>query len=186
MLKIKIFTVFVVVAVFAVFGSPLKIFAQTVPGCTATTKFSATTGKPCLSTATTVVTASPTSPSQQADTAQGAKLVAAVKAMIARMQAAGQKVPSALRLVAGDYRGLFTKTLTIGSNDAEVKLLQQFLNWYGFSIAKTGTGSNGKETTYFGPATAAALAKFQTANGVKPANGVLGSGTRTVIESLSK
>ena len=42
-----------------------------------------------------------------------------------------------------------------------MKALQQFLNAQGFTIAKTGPGSLGQETSLFGPATKAALIKFQ-------------------------
>jgi peptidoglycan hydrolase-like protein with peptidoglycan-binding domain len=47
---------------------------------------------------------------------------------------------------------------------ADVKRLQVFLNAQGFIVAKKGAGSPGHETTYFGPATKAALMKFQMAH----------------------
>lgn len=172
------------------FGTSQKILAQTIPGCTSSTKFSPMTGQPCAGTASAAVTSGASidmsSLAAQANSAQGAKLIDAVKAMVARMKASGQTIPSALKLIAGDYRGMFTKTLTVGTNDAQVKLLQQFLNWYGFEIAKTGAGSVGGETTYFGPATSKALAKFQAASGISPASGLFGPMTRAYVESLSK
>ena len=78
----------------------------------------------------------------------------------------------------------FTKKLTLGMKDPEVKELQEYLNKSGFLVAKTGAGSVRNETTYFGTATRAALIKFQKAHSIVPANGVLSSKTRKYIESL--
>jgi peptidoglycan hydrolase-like protein with peptidoglycan-binding domain len=58
--------------------------------------------------------------------------------------------------------------------------MQKFLNASGFVIAKTGAGSPGKETTYFGSATKAALIKFQKAKKISPASGFFGPMTRAV------
>jgi hypothetical protein len=60
-----------------------------------------------------------------------------------------------------------------GSKGKEVKVLQEYLNDNGFKIAKTGPGSPGKETEIFGPATDAAVKKWQRANGLK-ADGIVG------------
>ncbi len=60
-----------------------------------------------------------------------------------------------------------------GSKGKNVKALQEFLNQNGFVIAKTGPGSPGKETENFGPATDAAVKKWQKANGIK-GDGVVG------------
>lgn len=78
---------------------------------------------------------------------------------------------------------IFTKALKFGMIDAEVKLLQQYLNAHNFPIAMTGVGSTGKETTYFGPATKAALIKFQTAHNISPAIGFFGPITKTFVNS---
>ena len=74
----------------------------------------------------------------------------------------------------------FTKDLRLGMRNNDVLQLQKFLNNNGFAIAKTGVGSKGKETTYFGPATKAALIKFQKANKV-PGTGFFGKMTRGVV-----
>jgi hypothetical protein len=75
----------------------------------------------------------------------------------------------------------FARSLTLGSIGADVKALQEYLNTHSFIIAATGAGSLGKETTYFGKATRAALAKFQKAKGISPSAGYFGSVTRAYI-----
>lgn len=77
----------------------------------------------------------------------------------------------------------FQKDLKLGLINNDVKLLQQFLNSNGYLIAKSGIGSKGKETNYFGPATKAALIKFQKANKINPASGLFGPLTRKVVNS---
>ena len=64
----------------------------------------------------------------------------------------------------------FTKTLKMGMTDPEVKCLQQTLNTKGFSIVGAETG---KETSFFGKGTLAALKAFQTANNLT-VDGILG------------
>jgi peptidoglycan hydrolase-like protein with peptidoglycan-binding domain len=76
-----------------------------------------------------------------------------------------------------------TRNLTVGSTGDDVKSLQQFLNNNGYTVASSGVGSSGKETTYFGKATQAALAKFQSANGITETG--LGTKTRTLLSSWS-
>lgn len=76
----------------------------------------------------------------------------------------------------------FTKSLKQGMTDPEVKLLQQYLNSKGFTIAPTGPGSKGMETSFFGPATKAAVIKFQLANNITPAVGFFGPVTRGSVK----
>ena len=78
----------------------------------------------------------------------------------------------------------FTRDLKLGMKGLDVKLLQQFLNTHGFPVSKKGVGSKGKENTRFGPATKAALIKFQKANRITPAIGYFGSVTRNNIEVM--
>lgn len=66
--------------------------------------------------------------------------------------------------------------LKLGSKGPEVKILQQFLNKTKFKVATTGAGSNGKETENFGPATEAAVKKWQKANGLLD-DGIVGRKT---------
>ncbi|MBP7119023.1 peptidoglycan-binding protein, partial [Candidatus Woesebacteria bacterium] len=79
---------------------------------------------------------------------------------------------------------LLSRTLTLGSTGTDVRNLQIFLNSKGFTVSQGGPGSNGQETTYFGPATTKALAKYQQANNILPANGYLNANTLTIVNSL--
>lgn len=67
--------------------------------------------------------------------------------------------------------------LTVGSSGAEVTKLQNFLISKGFGIAAGATG-------YFGAQTKAALAAFQSANGVSPAVGYYGPITAAKVASM--
>ena len=75
----------------------------------------------------------------------------------------------------------FTRDLKLGMTGVDVKKLQQYLNDKGFLVAKSGVGSKGKENTKFGPATKAALIRFQKAKGIKPTSGIFGPITRWVV-----
>jgi peptidoglycan hydrolase-like protein with peptidoglycan-binding domain len=79
---------------------------------------------------------------------------------------------------------LFTKDLEAGMTHAEVRSLQRFLNARGFTVAPSGQGSPGNESTYFGSRTKAALSAFQKANGIVPAAGYFGPKTRALIQTL--
>lgn len=72
----------------------------------------------------------------------------------------------------------FSRDLTLNSEGADVRLLQQYLNSAGFLIASSGPGSPGQETNFFGELTRAALARFQAARGIVPALGYFGPITR--------
>ncbi len=75
-----------------------------------------------------------------------------------------------------------------------MKALQVFLNVKGFIVAPVGTGSRGKETTYYGPATAAAVSRFQerykaeilTPQKLTKGNGVFDTLTKTKANALNK
>ena len=58
----------------------------------------------------------------------------------------------------------WSTNLNIGSTGTDVQMLQRFLNDNGFTIASSGAGSPGNETTYYGSLTAAALGQYQAAN----------------------
>lgn len=75
---------------------------------------------------------------------------------------------------------IFINDLSLGSKNTDVLRLQKFLNTRGFFVNIIGPGSLGSETTLFGPATKAALIKFQESNRdtiLKPLNLIRGTGT---------
>jgi len=64
---------------------------------------------------------------------------------------------------SGSCAYTFTRSLGQGSTGADVMNLQKFLNMSADTqVAASGAGSAGMETSYYGPATAAAVSKFQT------------------------
>jgi hypothetical protein len=77
----------------------------------------------------------------------------------------------------------FTTNLSLGSKGIDVLLLQKYLNNNGFIVASAGFGSPGNESSVFGPATKAAVMKFQQAKGIVPVSGIVGPITRSVINS---
>lgn len=79
----------------------------------------------------------------------------------------------------------FFRNLQLYDTGEDVRALQSFLNAQGFLVSVTGAGSLGNETDYFGPATLAALAAFQTANGITPPAGFFGPQTRAKVTSMS-
>ncbi len=76
------------------------------------------------------------------------------------------------------------RNMEYGERHEDVRTLQKFLNAYGFTIASTGGGSPGNETTFFGPATKKALAAFQAKYNIKPTSGYYGPITRSQMASL--
>lgn len=71
----------------------------------------------------------------------------------------------------------FTRSLTVGAQGADVTALQNYLIGAGHSISAGATG-------YFGAQTAAAVAKWQAANGISPAVGYFGSVSQAKYNSL--
>lgn len=76
------------------------------------------------------------------------------------------------------------RDLKKGMTGEDVRALQQLLNRKGFTVAQSGPGSVGSETNYFGPATFAAVIKFQTATHVSPTAGYVGPLTRAALAGL--
>lgn len=77
----------------------------------------------------------------------------------------------------------FTRNMTVGATGSDVKCLQALMNNNGYTVATSGAGSPGNETTYFGSKTLAAVKAFQAAKGWTPANQV-GPLTRNALNAL--
>lgn len=118
-------------------------------------------------------------------------LIAQFQALLQQMQAQGIAVPasaeqflaSAEQLLSGAPGAAFTRDLQLGSQGEDVRQLQVYLNAHGFPVAASGAGSSGNETTYFGPATQAALVAFQKSSGISPTQGYFGPKTRAYVSS---
>lgn len=104
-----------------------------------------------------------------------AATMASVKAALEGTPATGSVTSAAVHVFKAD--------LTTNSLGSEVKALQQFLNAHGYAVAAKGAGSPGNETTKFGPATKAALIKYQKAKGITPAAGYFGAKTRAAVNA---
>jgi peptidoglycan hydrolase-like protein with peptidoglycan-binding domain len=87
---------------------------------------------------------------------------------------------------------IFTTTLKQGMTSPSVKYLQIFLNDNGYIVSLTGPGSKGNESTYFGPATAKALTKYQeyyakdilTPSGLMKGTGYFGPSTMKKVNIM--
>lgn len=77
----------------------------------------------------------------------------------------------------------FTLNHKLGQTGGEVKSIQQFLNANGFTVATSGAGSAGMETSSFGGKTKAAVMAFQAAKGVSPVSGYWGPLTRVAANA---
>lgn len=53
------------------------------------------------------------------------------------------------------------RNLAVGITGADVACLQRYLNWSGNTVAASGPGSPGNETSYYGALTAQAVARWQ-------------------------
>ena len=84
-----------------------------------------------------------------------------------------------------------TRDLFPGYQGADVRSLQQYLNSKGFTLASSGAGSPGNETTYYGNLTAGAVRRFQEAHfaeilsplGYASGTGMCGWSTRNYINT---
>jgi len=68
----------------------------------------------------------------------------------------------------------FNRLIEEDMEGEDVRCMQKYLNASGFTIAETGPGSVGKETTEYRTLTKAALIKWQKARGLTPAIGMFG------------
>ena len=91
----------------------------------------------------------------------------------------------ALTVGSTDAAMSWSRSLKLGSRGADVQSLQQFLNMCADTkVSMSGAGSPGMESTYFGPATKAAVIKWQMARGVTPASGLFGPLSRAKAAEL--
>jgi len=121
-------------------------------------------------------------PVAQAQTA--AELQAQIAALLAQIQALQAQLASVSGPSAAAPSCTFTRDLTVGVTGDDVKCLQQYLNSAGYTVATSGAGSPGNESTFFGSRTKAAVAKWQSANGISPAAGYFGPISRAKYSSL--
>lgn len=78
----------------------------------------------------------------------------------------------------------FTRDLSLGSTGEDVRCLQKYLNDAGYTIATSGVGSPGEETSLFREKTQDALIKWQKANSLTPAVGTFGPLSRAKYKAL--
>lgn len=111
----------------------------------------------------------------------------ALWAVLAQYKSTGAKAVSRPPVVVPATRATFvvpSDDLEFGARGEDVRFLQKLLNTHGFTVASSGGGSPGNETTYFGPATRDALIHFQKAKNITPAIGYFGPITRAAFELL--
>lgn len=77
------------------------------------------------------------------------------------------------------------RNLTTGMQGDDVRALQQLLNASGYALGKTGPGSPGNESVIFSTRTKSAVAAYQKANRIVPANGYFGPVTRASMKQKS-
>lgn len=114
-------------------------------------------------------------------------LQAQINSLLATIQALQAQLAAATGGSSSTGTGYtFNTNLTVGSTGNDVKELQKFLNMSADTkVSASGAGSPGNESTYFGPATRAALAKFQVKYGITPAAGYFGPITRAKVNSMN-
>lgn len=89
-------------------------------------------------------------------------------------------------------KNTFPRNLGLRDEGEDVKILQKFLNNWGFIVSVSGPGSPGQESTVFAGRTKSALIKFQEANfdallkpnNLKKGTGYFGETTRGYVNTL--
>lgn len=117
----------------------------------------------------------------------GAQTTADLQAQIAALLAQIQTLQAQLAALTGGGSAAacsFTRNLFSGVVGEDVRCLQKYLNSAGFTVAVSGAGSAGAETTFYGSLTQAAVAKWQAANSVSPSVGYFGPISRAKYSAL--
>jgi len=103
--------------------------------------------------------------------------VQALLAQIASLQGTGTAT-------TGGACFTFTQDEWQGLSGGQVMWVQEFLNGHGFTVAASGAGSPGNESTYFGALTKAAVMKFQSTEGISPVSGYWGPLSRAKANAI--
>ncbi|MCR4275869.1 MAG: ice-binding family protein [Candidatus Parcubacteria bacterium] len=174
------------------------VTAPTSSASTPAPATSATPATPSSSTssdtsATPATSATPSANATSANSASGltAPQIQAILEVLASFNADASVIANVRASLGGTTTGsvtsaavhAFQANLTVGSLGSEVKALQEYLNAHGYTVANSGAGSPGNETTTFGAATRAALVKYQQAKGITPAVGYFGTLTRASVNA---
>lgn len=75
-------------------------------------------------------------------------------------------IPAPASVSATSGSAALTANLVVGMRGPQVLMLQKLLNEKGFTVASSGPGSPGNETSMFGALTREALRRFQCAKGI--------------------
>ncbi len=110
----------------------------------------------------------------------------AIATVIGGMVAGAISASAALNLPKQNENFTFNTNMRIGSTGTDVMNLQKVLNgWPQTRVSVSGAGSLGLETSYFGPATRAAVNKFQALHlvelGITAPTGNVFAGTRGLL-----
>ncbi len=93
--------------------------------------------------------------------------------------------PSAPYLTSSNCLLVTSSSLYFGKRSDAVRELQRFLNGKGFTVAQSGSGSLGNETTYFGALTHRALIAYQRSLGFVP-NGIYDGATHQISRCVGQ
>lgn len=122
----------------------------------------------------------------------GALTMQEAQTLISVLGLSGSQAQAVLALAGGTTTTTMTSgyqfntNMTVGSTGADVKQLQMVLNSDAATqVSVSGAGSPGNETMYFGPATKAAVIKYQTKHNISPQSGYVGPLTRASLNAMS-
>lgn len=144
-----------------------------------------------LSMAVSFVFGGAVAPAQAATAEELQAQIANLLATIASLQAQLSTVSGPSTVPSTGY--VFSRNLRQGDTGEDVKNLQKVLNMSADTrVSSTGAGSPGMETTTFGPATKAAVIKFQnkyaaevlTPVGLSTGTGFVGAATRAKLNAM--